>query len=468
MPVLGAHSTRTNDDGRPLSRRRLLPAAGLSLVPNLAGLLGARPAFAGADDEGRCTTVPGVPTAKRPLPQDNARDISQAETELAFRNHGMLNELLREPITPLGAHYLLVHFDVPRLSEDNYSVAIGGRVRSPAAVTLGDLKSRQAVSQVVTMECAGTGRDLLRPRPVYVPWTDQAIGTYQWIGTPLRPLLEQAGLLPDAVEILFTGWDTGVDLGVEHAFERSLPVADALHPEVMLCWAANGQTLLPEHGYPLRLIVPSWYGMASVKWLRAITALSEPFQGVQQAQVYRYSQDPNDPGEPVREKRVTSVMVPPGIPDLLTRQRFVAPGNYPLIGRAWSGNGPIIKVEVSANGGGLWYPTQLVPVSDDPFAWVGWHTIWTAGNEDAYSLACRATDATGATQPLDPNEVYNLQGNGINGVRQVEVVVQKGIGSAGRQVPSVAKLVIPGAKVPPVPSIVNQADSLTAISPTAG
>lgn len=103
-----------------------------------------------------------------------------------------------------------------------------------------------------------------------MPWSDGAIGTYQWIGTPLRPLVEQAGLLGDAVEIVFTGWDTGVDLGIEHAYERSLPVADALHPEVMLAWAANGQTLLPEHGYPLRLIVPSWHGMASVKWLRAI------------------------------------------------------------------------------------------------------------------------------------------------------------------------------------------------------
>jgi DMSO/TMAO reductase YedYZ molybdopterin-dependent catalytic subunit len=453
----GSLDLRAKSEVPPLSRRRLLPGAGLALVPGVAGLMGSSPASASSDDMGRCTTIPAMPTAKRPEPQRNWLDFSRAETDLAFRNHGMLAELLREPITPLGAHYLLVHFDIPRLSDENYAVAIGGRVRSPTQVTLGDLKGRQAVSQVVTMECAGTGRSTLNPRPVYVPWSDGAIGTYQWIGTPLRPLLEQAGLLGDAKEILFTGWDTGVDLGVEHAFERSMPVEDALHPEVMLAWAANGQPLLPEHGFPLRLIVPSWYGMASVKWLRAITALSAPFQGVQQAQVYRYTQDPNDPGEPVREKRVTSVMIPPGIPDLLSRQRFLAPGKYALAGRAWSGNGPITKVEVSADGGHSWYPTQLVPVSNDPAAWVGWQTVWTAGNEDAYSLACRATDATGATQPLDPNEAFNLQGNGINGVRQIAVVVQKGVGSAGRQVPSVPKLIIPGAKVPPATGTINQA-----------
>ena len=433
----------------------------MALAPGFAALLEqSGTAYANPDEAGKCTTIPGTPTARRPSPQNNWLDLSRPETELAFRNHGMLTELLREPITPLGAHYLLVHFDIPRLSEDNYTVAIGGRVRNPAQIALSDLKQRQAVAQVVTMECAGTGRATLDPRPVYVPWSDGAIGTYQWIGTPLRPLLEQAGLLGDAVEIVFTGWDTGVDLGIEHAFERSLPVADALHPGVMLAWAANGQSLLPEHGYPLRLIVPSWYGMASVKWLRAITAVSAPFEGVQQLQVYRYTQEPNDPGDPVREKRVTSVMVPPGIPDLLSRTRFIAPGKYPLQGRAWSGNGPITKVEVSANGGKTWYPTELVPVSSDPAAWVGWQTVWTTGDEGEYRLACRATDATGATQPLDPNEIWNLQGNGINGVRQVDIVVQNGVGSAGSQVPSVPKLIVPGAKVPPRPTTVNQAVTL--------
>ena len=221
--------------------------------------------------------MPATPTAERPDPQENWLDYSAAEVALAFRNHGMQAEFYREPLTPLGSHYLLIHFDVPQLRADGYSVAIGGRVRNPIRISLSELQARRAVSQVVTLECAGTGRHPMKPRAVYVPWSSEAMGTYQWTGTPLRPLLEQAGLLDDAVEVLFTGWDSGIDLGVEHAFERSLPVAEALRDEVMLAWEANGQPLLPVHGFPLRLVVPSWYGMASVKWLRAITVLNEPF-----------------------------------------------------------------------------------------------------------------------------------------------------------------------------------------------
>lgn len=438
-----------------LSRRRFMAVGGAAATT----LLGASCAPGGAAlrssvaPDAPCTTVPDSPTAQRPDPQENWRVFSAPETALAFRNHGMQAELLREPITPLGAHYLLIHFDIPRLSAGQYSLAIGGRVRSPATVSLEELKARPPMTQTVTMECAGTGRSTLRPRAVYVPWFKEAIGTYQWTGTPLRPLLEQAGLLDDAVEVLFTGWDTGVDLGVEHAFERSLPVVEALRDEVMLAWDANGQALLPQHGFPLRLIVPRWYGMASVKWLRAITVMNKPFRGVQQAKVYRYQQRKGEPGEPVREKRVHSVMMPPGIPDLLTRHRFVAPGRHTLQGMAWSGLGRITRVEVSTDGGTRWVDAQLVPVSSDPYAWIQWRTEWEVSIPGDYVLACRATDAAGNVQPLDPNARWNRQGMGVNGVQRLPVTVQVGIGSVGSRVPSTTRLVVPGAEVPPPPNV---------------
>ncbi|MDQ3674063.1 MAG: sulfite oxidase [Gemmatimonadota bacterium] len=396
-----------------------------------------------------CTTVPDVPTAERPDPQENWRVFSAPETVLAFRNHGMQSELLREPITPLGAHFLLIHFDIPRLSAENYSVAIGGRVRTRLVLPLSQLKSRPPITQAVTMECAGTGRSTMRPRAVYVPWFKEAIGTYQWTGTPLRPLLEQAGLLDDAVEVLFTGWDTGVDLGVEHAFERSLPIAEALRDEVMLAWGANGQALLPQHGFPLRLIVPSWYGMASVKWLRAITVLNKPFKGIQQAKVYRYQQRKGEPGEPVQKKRVHSVMMPPGIPDLISRHRFLAPGRQSLQGTAWSGSGRITRVEVSTDGGSRWTDAKLVPISPDRFAWIQWRSDWQVDRPGEYVLACRATDEAGNVQPLDPNARWSRQGMGGNGVQRIPVTVRPGIGAAGTQVPSVTQSVVPGAEVPP-------------------
>jgi sulfane dehydrogenase subunit SoxC len=443
---------RPDTPSSSVSRRHLIPiTAGAAVAPSIVD--GHRSAAQAADASG----VPAMPTAKRPPPVERSSVFSEPEMELTFRNHGMLSELLKQPITPLGAHYLLIHFDVPTLSDENYTIAIGGRVQRPQVITLNDLKSRRTISQAVTMQCAGTGRALLRPRPVYVPWTDNAIGTYQWIGTPLRPLLEQAGLLGDATEVLFTGWDSGIDLGIEHAFERSMPVADAMQSEVMLAWAANGQLLLPQHGFPLRLIVPSWYGMASVKWLRAITVLNTPFQGVQQLQVYRYQDTPDDPGLPVREKRVNSVIMPPGIPDFLSRWRFVAPGQHLLQGMAWSGAGPVSKVEASVDGGASWFPTELSPVSNDPFAWVQWRAEWSAVSEGSYTLACRATDATGATQPLDPNETWNYQGNGINAIKRIPVVVQRGIGTSMQNVPSQPQLALRGGKLPPVPDAENQA-----------
>jgi DMSO/TMAO reductase YedYZ molybdopterin-dependent catalytic subunit len=300
------------------------------------------------------------------------------------------------------------------------------------------------------MECAGTGRSTLHPRPVYVPWFKECIGTYEWTGTRLRPLLERAGLLDDAKEVLFTGWDTGIDMGVEQAFERSLPLADALHDEVMLAWAANGRPLLREHGFPLRLIVPSWYGMASVKWLRAITVLSEAFEGMQQGQVYMYRQTPGETGTPVRRKRVNSLMTPPGIPDMLSRHRYLAPGRQLLEGKAWSGMGRVTGVQVSTDGGASWGRADLTPVSGDPFAWVHWRFSWHAAPGE-YLLCCRATDDAENQQPLDPNERYNLQGNAVDGVQRIAVTVQAGIGMSRRDLPSHPHAVMPGAKVPPVP-----------------
>lgn len=443
-----------------LSRRQLLKGAGLGVAARAAaasGLIGSEHASAAAQKKGSepsptdapCTTVPDLPTAERPEPQKNWRVFSAPETILAFRNHGMQAELLREPITPLGAHFLLIHFDIPQLSSDDYSVTIGGRVRSPAVLPLAELKTRPTITQAVTMECAGTGRSTMRPRAVYVPWFKEAIGTYQWTGTPLRPLLEQAGLLSDAVEVLFTGWDTGVDLGVEHAFERSLPIAEAMRDEVMLAWAHNGQPLLPQHGFPLRLIVPSWYGMTSVKWLRAITVLNKPFQGIQQAKVYLYQQRKGETGVPVQKKRVHSVMMPPGIPDLISRHRFLAPGRHILQGKAWSGTGRITRVEVSTDGGLRWKDAEIIRVSPDPYAWIQWRSEWQADKAGDYVLACRATDSAGNVQPVDPNARWNRQGMGGNGVQKIPVSVRAGVGIAGSRVPSANQIIVAGAELPP-------------------
>jgi DMSO/TMAO reductase YedYZ molybdopterin-dependent catalytic subunit len=274
----------------------------------------------------------------------------------------------------------------------------------------------------VIMECAGSGRAHLDPRPISAPWHDEAIGCAEWTGTPLRGALEQAGLLDDSVEILFTGADRGIDQGVEQDYQRSLPVEEAVHPDVLLAYAMNGRPIPPAHGYPLRLVVPDWYGMASVKWLRAITAIAEPFDGVQQSVLYRYRRSEDEPGTPVTRKRPHALMAPPGIPEFLSRRRHLPAGRTLVEGRAWSGGAAVVRVEFSADGGRTWSDARL----EEPLgahAWSGWSVEWEPAEPGDYELVVRATDATGEQQPLDVDDVWNLGGYGVNAVQRVAVRV---------------------------------------------
>ena len=391
--------------GRALTRRMVLGAAAAAAG---AAAAGSRVVEAWAGHE------PRRPTPDRPPPSDEL--FTHEETVLAFRNHGFHLEMLREPITPLGSHFLLIHFDIPKLDAADYRIAIGGRVRTPLTVTLDDLKRRDVVKQPSILECAGTGRSYAHPRAIYVPWFNEPIGVYEYTGTPLRPLLEEAGLLDDAVEIVFGGHDEGVDLGVRHHFERALPVDEALGDGVILAWEANGQPLLPAHGFPLRLVVPSWYGMASVKWLSSITVIDHPFQGVEQEQVYRLQTSPSDGGRPVQKKSVRAAMMPPGFPDAISRYRFLSPGRHMLQGMAWSGHGPIVRVEVSTDDRRTWKEAKLErPVS--PYAWTPWKFEWNVTTPGEYLLSSRATDAERNIQPLEP--FWNVQGMAQNAVERI-------------------------------------------------
>lgn len=351
-----------------------------------------------------------------------SQEFTREEVGLALRNPGMPLEGLRYPITPIGMHYLLAHFDIPFIEPTTYELPVTGRVGNPLKLTLDELKAYPAVSMPVMMECAGIGRAHLSPRPISAPWHNEAIGCSEWAGTPLRLILEEAGLLDDAVEILFTGYDRGIDQDVEQNYERSLPLEEALREEVILAYEMNGQPLPPQHGSPLRLVVPEWYGMASVKWLKEIKAISEPFEGIQQAVLYHYQQSEEDPGTPVTRKSPHALMVPPGIPDYLSRTRHARPGRTLVEGRAWSGWGLVERVEFSSDDGRTWDEATLgEPVGRH--AWRPWSYEWEAGEPDEYELCARATDATGRTQPDDDTEAWNQGGYGVNVVQRVTVVV---------------------------------------------
>src|SRR5918993_748866 len=296
--------------------------------------------------------------------------ITPAELRLAARNHAMPLEALRYDLTPAGLHYLLIHYDIPSVDAESFRLEVGGAVERPMTVSLGELREREGVAEPITFECAGNGRALLEPRPVSQPWLTEAVGTAEWGGT-------------------------------------------------LLAHDMNGAPLPPQHGFPLRLVVPGWYGMQNVKWLTRITVLEEPYTGFQNAVAYRMYGIDGEPGEPVTRMLPRSLTVPPGVPDFMTRTRHLAPGRTTLSGKAWSGQGPIASVQVSTDGGETWAEADL-GAELGPHAWRGWTHDWDAP-VGAHVISSRATDAAGNTQPLEPP--WNLKGYANNEVEQIPVTV---------------------------------------------
>lgn len=353
--------------------------------------------------------VPGGPTAG---------PLTAEELQLSARNHSMPLEALRREVTPPGLHYVLTHFDIPDIDSGSWHLRIGGAVERALELSMAALHKDPSITVPVTLECAGNGRSLLSPRPVSQPWVLEGVGTAHWTGVPLAYLLGKAGVLPNAAEVVFAGADAGIQGGVAQRYARSLPIREALRPDVVLAFKMNGTDLPPQHGYPLRLVVPGWYGMASVKWLESIEVVTSPFAGYQQQVAYRYQDSADDAGTPVSRIRVRSLMVPPGVPDFLTRKRILRAGPVLLQGRAWSGEGAVTGVEVGIDG--TWLPAHLEKPAGG-YAWRKWTLPWVAEPGD-HMLSCRATDITGAVQPLE--QYWNYQGMGNNVVQRVAVTVE--------------------------------------------
>jgi DMSO/TMAO reductase YedYZ molybdopterin-dependent catalytic subunit len=361
--------------------------------------------------------APMPPTYATPS-EPTTGPLTFEELQLATRNRGMPLEALRYDLTPTGLHYLLIHFDIPAIDAETWRLGIGGAAANPVELTLDEIRAMPRQTIPVTLECAGNGRARLTPRPMSQPWLYEAIGTAAWTGTPLWPIVEKADLSSAAVELVFTGADRGIQGEIEQDYARSLTLEEARRPEVMLVYEMNGRPLEPQHGFPLRLIVPGWYGMTSVKWLRSIEAVTAPFEGYQQTPGYHYTASADDPGEAVSRVRPRALMIPVGIPDYFSRHRVVDAGRVEVFGRAWSGTGSIERVEVSVDG--VWADASLgIPVGS--FAWRPWSYVWDAQRGE-HVLSCRATDSTGAIQPTE--QPWNHHGYGNNLAQTVPVTVR--------------------------------------------
>jgi DMSO/TMAO reductase YedYZ molybdopterin-dependent catalytic subunit len=325
--------------------------------------------------------------------------------------------LVGSVVMPNALFYVRNHFQIPTLDVDAFRLSVGGLVERPLNLTWRDLHSMQSRTIVVTLECAGNGRTLFQPPIAGEKWNLGAVSTAEWTGVPLSEVLDRAGVQREAREVVFRGADGGTLEGHSGLtrFERSLGLDDARNDEVLLAYAMNGEPLPVEHGYPLRLIVPRWYAVASVKWLTEIELIDRAFVGHYQGDKYRYEweRDGRVTSEPVTLQRVRALVTEPA------PHAEVRPGELAIRGVAWSGAAPIARVEVSV-GGGDWQEARLV--SDrNRYSWQWWELITHVERSGDLILRARATDLAGRIQP--ERAEWNRLGYGNNAIQAVPIRV---------------------------------------------
>ena len=296
---------------------------------------------------------------------------------------------------------------------------VAGAVERPFRIGLDDLKKMPSRTITAMLECSGNGRVHLVPKAKGLLWDLGAVGNAEWTGVPLAAVLERAGLKEGAVEVVLEGADKGrvEESPGEIPFARSVPLEKARR-DVLLAYKMNGEDLPPEHGSPLRAIVPGWYGMASIKWLSRILVVDRPFAGF--FQTFDYSYFERRDGLPslvsTGENQVKSQVARPARQEAIPRDT-----DYRVHGAAWAGESEVSKVEVSTDGGETWAVARLVgePI---PHAWRLWEWTWRTPKQAGPRIVmARATDRRGRVQPMkrDPDRRNGM----ISHVLPVEVEI---------------------------------------------
>jgi DMSO/TMAO reductase YedYZ molybdopterin-dependent catalytic subunit len=328
-----------------------------------------------------------------------------------------LPALIGGVVMPNASFYVRNHFQIPKLDPAVWRLNVGGLVDRPLSLSLRDLTNMPSHTVMVTLECAGNGRSALEPKTKGEQWNLGAVSTAEWTGVPLLEVLDRAGVRAGAQDVLFRGIDSGTIDGLDRPihFERSLSLDVARGSDVLLAYAMNGEPLPVQHGYPLRAIVPSWYAVASVKWLDSIDLRDSPFRGHYQADTYFYewARDGQTVREPVTLQRVRSLLTDP------EADAQVQPGDLKLRGVAWSGAAPIARVDVSVNGG-AWREARLVGERSRT-RWQWWECLITVDEPGPLDIRTRATDMADRTQPEVPE--WNRLGYGNNAIQTVRVTV---------------------------------------------
>ncbi len=304
---------------------------------------------------------------------------------------------IRGWVTPNRLFFVRNHFEQPALDLADFRLRVEGLVERPLDLSWADLIALPERSLFATVECAGNGRSFLQTPVPGVQWGAGAIGHAEWTGVPLALVLERAGIRPGAIEVLCEGADTGTeaDHPAPMSFARSLPLRKALHPDTLLAYRMNGEPLGRSHGFPLRLFVPGWYGVASVKWLRRIEVLDHRFRGYYQSTKYTIRQRSGRGEESV-------VIGPMEVKSEILRPHSgeeLGPGGNRVFGVAWAGEEAVATVEVSTDGGASWGLARLIG-PQAPYCWSLWEYPWEVATLGEYMLLARATSASGERQPV--------------------------------------------------------------------
>jgi DMSO/TMAO reductase YedYZ molybdopterin-dependent catalytic subunit len=386
-----------------LSRRTLLKGSGAA-VAGLTVLRMAGPAHA----------FPGHPGEEEVLPWLD----QPPEPPIPLPNQIVWEEL-DSYYTPANDFFVVSHYNQPAIDPAAYRLTIGGLVAREQTLTLADLKARARREVDFTLECSGNNG---------FPFFIGGIGNARWAGTPLAPLLRRAGVLDEGIEVVFWGKDAGevtirdnggilrggdtgtvtpdstggLDLTITEQFARSMTLDDALNPENLLCYEMNGVPLPPEHGFPVRLIAPGWYGVANVKWLTRIEVHDQQYRGRFMARDYVTIREEKRGAQTVwtlfnvRHDRLKSA------PAKVTRHD----GRYRIFGAAWGA--PIAAVEVRVDDG-PWMEARLLRRPSrhrKSFAWRFWTARWPSPTPGEHRIASRAIDVDGNVQPAQENPYY--------------------------------------------------------------
>lgn len=407
----------------------IVEAADETLVRNymapfaMAGSLDVYPAStcAGVVSRGGCGVA--VPPKDALLPELDPEEACQQAIEdglVVHRAHPLNGEisipaLIGGVVMPNAKFYVRNHFQIPKFDLTNWRLSVRGLVERPLSLSWRDLANMPSQAKVVTLECAGNGRSTLDPRVSGEQWNLGAVSTAEWTGVPLVEVLDRAGVKMNGRYIVFRGADSGTVDGHSEpvAFQRSLSLDDARESQALLAYAMNGEALPLQHGFPLRMIVPSWYAVASVKWLTEIEVVDQPFEGHYQTESYYFERevDGKVDREPLSLQRVRSLITEPAAEAQVDR------GELAIRGVAWSGAAPIARVEVKLEDG-PWQEARMLG-ERKRHSWQWWELISKVDRPGTYVIRARASDMAGRIQPESPE--WNRLGYCNNAIQKVKI-----------------------------------------------